>query len=87
MTTATGGFRIIELGARITTDPDAASQEMLAAYTQAGYNALAASRMLGITYRTFWRYVDRLGIHKTLERLQTKAKKQGLIPQVRRRTK
>jgi ribosomal protein S21 len=80
------GYRKIELGFLVDSDPDAARAQIIETYQEQECNALTSADALGVAYRTFWRYVDRLKIHKQLEQLQRKAKKADTITQVRKRT-
>jgi len=72
-----GGYRVIDLGIRVSNDPKGATKDILAAYTEAKCSAVGAANLLNVTYRTFWRYVTKLDLHSDLERLTLRSKREG----------
>jgi hypothetical protein len=60
--TAPMGWRLTSWPIRIATDPEGAKAEILAELHRSRGNAAAAARALGISIRSFWLYLDRLGL-------------------------
>lgn len=66
-----------ELGMLVDFHPKEASEKILAAFVAAKANRAACAKALVVSRETLWRWVKKLGLEKSIERVEKKARREG----------
>lgn len=70
-------FRHHALGLLVFTKPDEARELIVQAFVRAGASRAKAASQLGCSRVTLWSWVKRLSMEKTLEQVETIARRDG----------